>query len=501
MTTQPTSLATMAHRLWTHSYSRRLGLVLVLALVAVGCGRGQALKCVDESVAKAQTSSDQAAADPFSKVKVNVGVDGSGSMFGYVGKPGSRYSSTIDALSTLFGSKGLDVSYWRLGANDTIKAPQSITESQFLAARTPGFYCNGQNAPFECVSSTLGQMYELPSESQPPGTEDPENLSILITDLEPDSGAVNSLTSKLSAILRSQPNYKVLLLGLRSEYHGPVYPAQENAFKPFYYGTDGKPVDEQGRPFYLLISGPSPAVDALVSSLRQLPMDASEAFRAVEFTAQTSKPLLIDSDATLQAQPSSCLTEIASLSGQSPSNRDEWLLVRANSNCTDNPLPVTLVSEENVQLVGANLPPDAFRVRPVRESSGAPQVNVKQVRSERGRLQVDVDVQQEGSRSGGALTLEVDRRSLNEALWKDWDSGINNPAGPRTQNLMLFIGGMESTIQQQDQPAAKLCFGFQPARGGSQQSSLFPNLLAGLITSSQQLGDRLLQGGLRVGWP
>ncbi len=502
MTTQRLLLRTMADSCLAQGNLKRLGLGLLLVLTAVGCSRGQSLTCIPENnEAKSTATSTQEPTDPFANVQVNVGVDGSGSMFGYVGKPGGRYSSTIDALSTLFGSKGLKVNYWRLGANDQTKAPQPITANQFLLARTPGFYCNGQNAPFECVSSTLGQMYELPTTPQPPGTAEAENLSILITDLEPDSGAVTSLTTKLSAILRDKENYKVLLLGLRSEYHGPVYPAQENAFKEFYFSTDGKSIDEQGRPFYLLISGPTPAVDGLVSALRQLPMDASKAFRAVEFSGQAAKPLLIDRAASLQAQPSSCLSEVASLSGSAPKNREEWLLVRADSRCQDNPLPVTLVSQESVQFVGANLLPEAIVIDGASNTLRAPQVNVQKVSAERGRLQLDLAVRQDGSKRGGPVTLEVDRRSLNEALWKDWNSTVTNPAGPRTQNLMLFIGGMETAIQQQDQPAAKFCFGFQPAPGASQQSLTFPNLFAGLIASSQQLSDRLFQGGLRVGWP
>ncbi|MFM7191586.1 MAG: hypothetical protein ACKOX2_12345, partial [Microcystaceae cyanobacterium] len=187
----------------------------LLLLLLSGCGKG--LDCVEQASSAQET-------DPFQKVQVELGVDGSGSMLGYVQEEASRYAQAIDSLSTLLADKAVPTRYWRIGKGATVNAPQELSPTEFLKARDPEFYAacepNAQSQAFPCVSSTLEQIYGV--EKQNPKQE---TLRILLTDLEPDNAAVGQLAGKISQELKQHKNYKAILLGVRSEYNGPIFVA------------------------------------------------------------------------------------------------------------------------------------------------------------------------------------------------------------------------------------------------------------------------------------
>ena len=428
-----------------------LGYGLLLLLLS-GCER---LVCVEQSAPPNQD-------EPFNKVQVELGVDGSGSMLGYVNEKGSRFAQTIDSLSTLLADKSVPTRYWRIGKGDSVKAPQELSPTEFLKARGPDFYnaCepNAQNPAFPCVSSTLEQIYEVekPNPKQ-------ETLRILLTDLEPDNAAVGQLAGKISNELKQSKDYKAILLGVRSEYNGPIFVADtgKTAGK---YDTTGKNLDQAGRPFYVLMTGPRAAVDALVERFQKLPLDVNQAIRASSFAIAGRDTLVMDKS-QLPAKLDSCTQQTGAINRQKPSRdqQEQWLLLEQN--CETKPLKLTIPSQPSLSLVGSeNLTPKAFTV-----SNNA--VQIHQVLSQNNQIALDLTLDGEKfvPKKGEEITLVLKKRDLDRATWQGWDTDVAEPDGAKTQNLNLFIGGLRDAVenvaknpQQKEatEQAVKYCLGF-----------------------------------------
>jgi hypothetical protein len=449
-----------------------------LALVITGCGGRGGLPCVESS--SPDLDSREASATPFDDLQIQVGVDASESMLGFVSRPGSRYAQAIASLHTLLQNKNVPTTYWRIGSNSQMTNAQKITASQFLGASKLPFYCQrGAEKPdYPCVSSTLSQIFELPStdtiatpSNEAGATDDKtspplQTLKILLTDLEPDNNAVGKLSGLISTELKSNPAYKTVLLGVRSHYEGNVYSA-DGSFSPFTYKTMGQDIDQKGRPFYILITGPQATVDELVREFRRLPLDVNRAFRASAFELQEGDTVTLD-NTNLKGQIQPCVDEIGLVQRKRP-NADQvqdWLLIEQGS-CTTNAndslpaLELNVPSKPTVSLTGGDLTPDLFKI-------SDPLVTVK-------KAQITPNPSGEGSRlllttifNGEMLErgedklvyVTLDDRQLDQAVWKDWNMDISKPEGSKTQNLLLFVSGLRGAVAN-NQNAVKFCLGYR----------------------------------------
>jgi len=315
----------------------------LLAMILGGCGQRSGLPCVETAQAVAEREDPEDKPGPFEKLNVLVGVDASESMIGFVNQPGSRYSQAIASLHTLLQNKNVPTSHWRVGGNESINQAQTISSGQFLAATKPEFYCSRDQASsdYPCVSSTLGQIYELETEATVRGTTSdeakddeerqtdnpPRTLKILLTDLEPDDAAVGTVSGLISRELKQNPGYKAVLLGVRSQFQGNVYAAAAN-FSTFTYDTRGKDVDQTGRPFFILISGPQETVDELVKEFRRLPLDVNRAFRTSSFEFGQADTVTLD-NTNFQGTIKNCVEAIGSIEGKRPNGDQEldWLMM------------------------------------------------------------------------------------------------------------------------------------------------------------------------------
>ncbi len=398
---------------------------------------------------------------------------------GFVSRPGSRYGQAIASLHTLLQNKSVPTSYWRVGSNAQVNNAQEVSANQFLAASKADFYCRreGESAQYPCVSSTLGQIYQLPAPDIAPSPnpevdeEDQENqnsvqtLKILLTDLEPDQAAVGQLSGLISAELTKNPNYKAVLLGVRSQFQGNVYSA-DNTYATFSYDTAGQDVDQNGRPFYILMTGPQATVDELVKEFRRLPLDVNKAFRASTFQLGEGYAVTLD-NSTFKGTIKNCVNEIGAIDGQRPNGDQEidWLMIE-QENCGDNatdPLPkveLQIPSKNTVTLTGGELTPGLFEV-------SDPLVTVKQAQIEQNasgedtrlQLTVDFDGEKVPQGNGKLIYITLLDRNLDKAVWQDWDMDISQPEGSKTQNLRLFVSGLRGAVAD-DQNAVKFCLGY-----------------------------------------
>jgi hypothetical protein len=448
----------------------------LLALVLAGCGGRSGLPCVETTQAVAEPKKEGETPQPFENLQVQVGVDASESMTGFVNQPGSRYSQAIASLHTLLQNKNVSTSYWRVGTNAQVNKPQQVSANQFLAAGKKEFYCQrgAENADYPCVSSALGQFYQLTSptvvpsptgedgEEEDSAVKETKNLKILLTDLEPDNAAVGQISGLISAELKSNPDFKAVLLGVRSQFQGNVFSA-DGAYKPFPYNTAGQDVDQKGRPFYVLITGPEATVDELVKQFRQLPLDVNKAFRASTFQQGERSVVTLD-NSPFQGVIKNCVDQVGMIDKQRPNGDQEgdWLMFEENIQCGGGkPIELQISSKNTVTLTGGELTPDLFEV------SEPALVKVKDAQIEQSpskedtRLQLTLEFngKKMQSKDGELIYVTLLDRQLDQAVWQDWDMDISQPDGSKTQNLQLFVSGLRQAMGQQ-QNAVKYCLGY-----------------------------------------
>ncbi|MEB3189557.1 MAG: hypothetical protein VKL42_04350 [Snowella sp.] len=453
----------------------------VLALVLAGCGGRGGLPCIESSTSEG--GDVESVAEPFDNLQVQVGVDASESMQGFVSRPGTRYSQAIASLHTLLQNKKVPTTYWRVGGNVQITAAQPISPGQFLVAAKPDFYCSRDqvSTDYPCVSSTLGQIYELKPEGKAGGTatedgdskdnedgdrqvdESPRTLKILLTDLEPDNSAVGTLSGLISQELEDNPTYKAVLIGVRSQFQGNVYAADGRSFTTLKYDTTGQDIDQKGRPFFILMSGPEETVNELVKQFRRLPLDVNKAFRASTFQQGERSAATLDSQ-SFKEEIKKCVTKIGAIDGQRPNGDQEgdWLMIEEDSECTNGkPIELQIPSKNTVMLTGGELTSDLFEIsEPSLVTVKEAQIEPNPAKDEtRLKLTLGFDGEKMSSKDGELIYITLLDRNLDQAVWEDWDMDINQPDGSKTQNLRLFVSGLRQAMGQ-EQNAVKFCLGY-----------------------------------------
>jgi hypothetical protein len=205
---------------------------------------------------------------------IEVHVDGSGSMLGYVPETTvgqeTVYTDTLETLHQVFTAPRAGSSppkYFRTGLN---RETQSSTEEFSFNDRTPGrLNPLTQNFYAGRLTSQLQAAITAPE-------TDRNKLLVLISDLDQDSGAINYITQAIqdnffgsTASLKS--NYGIALLGIRSQFSGTVFSTDPSKIKDFPYESETDPATY--RPFYLLWVGPITELNQylpdLVSKLQQ----------------------------------------------------------------------------------------------------------------------------------------------------------------------------------------------------------------------------------------
>lgn len=178
-------------------------------------------------------------------LKVAIYVDGSGSMLGYVNNGKTNYVKALNSIRNVFELIGkLPVEYYRNGNPN-----QKITGSEYYSyAGTPVFY-DGSNAKFKAVSSPIDAAILIPEKNE-------DKMTVIVTDLEQNSGDVTKLTKKIQDTYfnQSRKDYGVGIWAMKSEFNGTVYAQELNNIRTFTYDSESK--TDKFRPFYILFIGP-----------------------------------------------------------------------------------------------------------------------------------------------------------------------------------------------------------------------------------------------------
>ncbi|GCL35234.1 hypothetical protein SR1949_03260 [Sphaerospermopsis reniformis] len=215
--------------------------LVLIAVFLVACNKKEELRCDIPSV----NSVNNQTASKSDNLNVAIYLDGSGSMLGYVKDGETNYTKALKSLRTVFELTGkLPVEYYRI-ANPM----QKITSSEYYSFGATSVFYDGSNAKFKAVSSPIDAAI-IPSVKNQP------KMTVIITDLEQNSGDVTKLNKKIQDIYfnSDKKDYAVGIWAVKSEFNGKVYIEKNNQLQTFDYNSGKQP--EKLRPFYVLFIGP-----------------------------------------------------------------------------------------------------------------------------------------------------------------------------------------------------------------------------------------------------
>lgn len=235
-------------------YKSGLAFLLSLAIL-VSCGTRPVELTCDHS---------EITSDPLNNLAVNVYIDGTPSMEGYVNVTNSRYARTLDNLFnlleqrtplTLTGESNNKpaINYLRLGRNAGELA-QPLSGSQHLRAANKEFY-DGSSFPALEVTEIDAAI----------AATEPEELTIIVTDLYQADQYVNQVVSDIEERLNTIPQGAVGVIGLRSEFNGTVYTEALSGASSFQYSNSAPT-----HPFYVLLIGRVDEVSFYMNVLKEL---------------------------------------------------------------------------------------------------------------------------------------------------------------------------------------------------------------------------------------
>ncbi|MDJ0716931.1 MAG: hypothetical protein QNJ54_22395 [Prochloraceae cyanobacterium] len=177
-------------------------------------------------------------------LNIEIKVDGSSSMLGYVSDRSSRYVQTLKYLDRTLSIGGLrsntsEPKYYR--------SSKSITRSDFKKAQQPSFY-DGSNSKFPNISVPIQEFITPPGET--------DTLLAIVTDLDQAEGDVTILLKKIKEtyLNKDQQGYAVGIWAIKSEFRGTVYVQKQSGRIQRFYFPNQQSTD-RNRPFYVIFIG------------------------------------------------------------------------------------------------------------------------------------------------------------------------------------------------------------------------------------------------------
>lgn len=233
-------------------------LTMLWTIGAVGCGGNGGESPADD----AWTYTDRDVVGPSSQgnsdsIRVDVYVDATTSMTGYLAEGNSRYIRFLEELesSVASGWAQSDLDYFKFGSR-----VRPIDRSVYREASSSAFYRERGVFKTTQIDSVLERMNR-------------SEVSVVITDLFQDESDINALVSKIKNDV-FQRDLDAAVLGIRSQFDGRVYDAKVPAYN--YASTQGK--ESTYRPFYALMFGETAELRRLFQTLQSSPFIESDHF-------------------------------------------------------------------------------------------------------------------------------------------------------------------------------------------------------------------------------
>lgn len=175
------------------------------------------------------------------KIAVDIYVDATESMRGYVADPRSVYVKFLQAVdgAVIAGWKDANRTFYRFGST-----AQPMTRAAFIEAGVSNFYTEKKTN----IDIVVGQA-------------NPEKVSVIVTDLFQTDANLNAIVDRIKDKCFHR-DISVGILGVPSQFEGMVYDAPGGAYR--YASGSGA---ETKRPFYAIMFGSPGNLGRLVDSL------------------------------------------------------------------------------------------------------------------------------------------------------------------------------------------------------------------------------------------
>jgi len=379
------------------------------------------------------------------KGTINVAIDGSGSMKGFAVIGESAFQRVLEELDTTVGvSSALgyassSTTVWRIG-REAGQAKPRRDKSSLLAARRVDFF-DEIPAKWPRVSSSIETF----------AGKDPDSVDILISDLEPDNASINQLLSAIKPKLEIESGVKgifpwqrgkeranqLVIVGIRSQFDGGVFPAVQGNFKSFRYTGL--------RPFYVVAVGPTDKIEQIVSRLvKGRTMGEDIQISRFASNPNSGKTSFIDSTKTTLL-PQNCVSPVFTLSQglsgklrvQNPSSR--WVQALRSRRCTTQKINMSLFTSPIIGW-GRN----EIRGNEYFSASGTAVVNGTINQAGMG-ISTDITLL---ANTISFLDVSTDEASLDQVRWENWNTSGTAADGSKTQRLLALIRSIRTETDQ-----------------------------------------------------
>ena len=217
----------------------------VLTIGLAGCAGNRLPACVVTAPAAEEIDKIPKLGNSNSSGQVLVGIDGSGSMQGFMSSDTSEWGSMLQSVKLALNAQNLQIKAYRVGGS------YATPLGDLNQARSACFFqgCGS----FSPVASSLHTIWELPQASS---TKNSVPLRLMISDLEVNDTDVNGLVRAIKPDIRKGAIIGVL--GVKLPFAGSIYNNKGIS------NHNGK----GARPLYILSSGNASSVQQLLSDVR-----------------------------------------------------------------------------------------------------------------------------------------------------------------------------------------------------------------------------------------
>ena len=426
-----------------HRLTRQLLPPLALLALA-GCGGAPLATCLPPTGSPTAPSTP-ARPPQLGTSQALVGIDGSGSMLGFLNAGSGEWLSMLQAVKLALTAQALPQQLFRVGGSNAI--PVTGVD----AARDRCFFSGCES--YGAVSSSLHTLWTLPA-----GPRDLP-LRLMLSDLEVNDTDVNDLVAAVRG--DGAKGASIGLLGVKLPFDGTIFDSQGQTIH----------VGRARRPLYLLATGEAARVRKLLEAVRE-----NLSLKGVP-TQDLQISILGESGRQpLQARsaqgdpPGSVNIGVPVAVGGTlfePGNNADYQLLRL--------LPgnrgLLLSSATEVPKAGAAAPPGLVSITPV----GAPGASSSGISLQ--SLQVSGTALTVGLRidpgvSAAAVRLTVPAGSLPEEWWLRWNrTDRRSPeARDQTDGLVLAMTKLGQALSAPGSPpAAAFCVAFSRGDDSSPQ--------------------------------
>lgn len=399
--------------------------------------------------------------------KVQVYVDATPSMSGYVAVPESEYVKAIRIIDRAASELTEKPEYFAFGEKSI-----SFKQDQFIDGVQKSSFYGGTND----VLRNTRLINIIPEVNQ----NDEDKLIVAVTDLYEDKGYVTPLTSKLNRYIKS--GYAVGIVGVKSKFKGTIYDFDGAGSEFKYPESDDAP--PKIRPFYVVLIGSYENVSKYVGLLQA---KDQKIFDDNSFSVFYSQPVqeigrLVDLSNRVLPSPSQGFVPAATKKLNQGGvivevSGDNIELLRVgkkpieiNYKADFSPVPKVFdvldlslsISIDSYELfTGSNPKPQETEAL----TFGEPVAYVDKKLIEL-RTSIDPSKLASGISSIKAM-IKVDESksgiNKNRQWWSSWNAEIGSRDGSKTVNLSAFLDDLQSKSREgmKGKPVAQICYVFQ----------------------------------------